>query len=266
MPSLGQVRGRITLATFTGPRGQIYAGYGLNQLTTGDWGRYTENDWTVCDPAAKWARAQANIAEAAADTSSAMYTTYTSANCAPFGAGPAEVAGGDNGYSGVNQRALDHLVSTGLSHVGVVMMDYPGHALIDAILAHSSTPAPMPTAVEIRDATGKCIDVANSDTANGTRIQMWGCNGSNAQKWTFSSDGSIRAIGKCMDVRYGESYDSNIVWLWECNGSAAQQWTRGANGSLRALSRCLDVPNWNEGTQLTIYTCHNGPNQNWTVG
>ena len=135
MPTLGQVRGHIVLTDFTGPVGEIYPGFGLTQLTTGNWSQFIENDFTQCDLATKWNEAQANIAKAAGDSAGALYTTYTSANCAPFGAGPAAMAAGYFGGAGENQRALDYLGGTAVSHAGVVMMDYPGHSLIDAILA-----------------------------------------------------------------------------------------------------------------------------------
>lgn len=137
MPQLGQVRGHIVLTAFTGPVGEVYPGYGLTQLTTGNWGSYVENDWTQCAGATKWSEARANIAAASADTSGAMFTTYLSANCSPFGPGPADVAGGTWLSTGVNQLALDDLTGSGgsqLSHTGVVLMDYPGSALIDAVL------------------------------------------------------------------------------------------------------------------------------------
>lgn len=137
MPTLGQVRGHIVLTDFTGPRGQIYPGYGLTQLTSGDWGRYVENDWTQCDLATKWNEAQANLDTASHDTSGAMYITYTSANCSPFGAGPAAMAGGYYGGTGENQRLLDYLNTTNPGHTGLLRMDYPGYAVIAALLAHN---------------------------------------------------------------------------------------------------------------------------------
>ncbi|KAA9373161.1 RICIN domain-containing protein, partial [Microbispora cellulosiformans] len=30
----------------------------------------------------------------------------------------------------------------------------------------------------------KCLDVASSGTANGTKVQIWSCTGANNQKWT----------------------------------------------------------------------------------
>jgi len=135
MPTLGQVRGHIVLTTFTGPRGGIYNGYGLAQLTTGNYGQYVENDWQQCDLAKKWAEAQAGIAAAAADTAGDIYVTYTSASCAPFGANPAAMAGGYGGGAGENQRLLDYLNAGKATRTGVVLMDYPGHSLVSAILA-----------------------------------------------------------------------------------------------------------------------------------
>jgi hypothetical protein len=137
MPTLGQARGHIVLTDFTGPRGGIYAGYGLTQLTTGNWAQYTENDYSQCDLATKFSEVQTSLATAAADTSGAMYTTYTSANCTPFGATPADMAGGYGGGAGENQRLLDYLNAGGAAHTGTVMMDYPGYAVIAAIIGRN---------------------------------------------------------------------------------------------------------------------------------
>lgn len=133
MPTLGQARGHIVLTTFTGPVGEVYAGYGLTQLTTGNWGQYVENSWTQCDLASKWSLAQTNLQHAAADPSN-MYTTYLSANCAPFGAGPADMAGGYNGGVGENQQLVSYLTAGSVGGTGVVLTDYPGYALINAII------------------------------------------------------------------------------------------------------------------------------------
>jgi 1-phosphatidylinositol phosphodiesterase len=139
MPTLGQVRGHIVLTSFTGPRGGVYAGYGLTQLTTGDWSHYVENDYQQCGLDQKWSEAQANLTAAGADTAGNLYTTYTSANCAPFGADPADVAGGYGGGTGLNQRLLDFLDGGGTARAGLVFMDFPGHALVDAVIGRNPT-------------------------------------------------------------------------------------------------------------------------------
>lgn len=96
-----------------------------------------ENDYTQCDLGSKWSEAQTNLVNASNDQSGAMYTTYTSANCAPFGADPADMAGGYGGGTGVNQDLLTYLDGGNLTHTGVVLTDYPGHALIDGIIGRN---------------------------------------------------------------------------------------------------------------------------------
>ncbi|MFF5297534.1 RICIN domain-containing protein [Paractinoplanes globisporus] len=34
--------------------------------------------------------------------------------------------------------------------------------------------------------TGRCIDAPSGATANGTRLQIWDCNGSGAQKFALA--------------------------------------------------------------------------------
>ncbi len=69
---------------------------------------------------------------------------------------------------------------------------------------------------------GKCIDVNAAATADGTPIQLYTCNGTAAQKWTVSSDGSIKALGKCLDVTASGTADGVKVQLYTCNGTGAR--------------------------------------------
>ncbi|MYX18806.1 glycosyl hydrolase, partial [Streptomyces sp. SID8380] len=79
---------------------------------------------------------------------------------------------------------------------------------------------------------GKCVEVAGSGTANGTAVQLHGCNGSAAQKWAVASDGSLRALGKCLDVTGQGTANGTKLQLWECNGSGAQRWVAESDGHL----------------------------------
>ncbi|WP_163509444.1 glycoside hydrolase family 16 protein [Fodinicola acaciae] len=114
---------------------------------------------------------------------------------------------------------------------------------------------------------GKCVDVAAANTANGTPIQLYDCNGTNAQAWTRSGN-TLQALGKCMDVTAANAANGTKVQLYDCNGTNAQSWTVGSDGTIRALGKCLDLPAGNtaNGTQLQIWDCNGGPNQKWTVG
>lgn len=117
---------------------------------------------------------------------------------------------------------------------------------------------------------GKCVDVNNSGTANGTKIQVWGCNGTGAQQWTLPGDGTVRALGKCLDVTSAGTASGTKIQLWDCNGTGAQQWTYvSGTQALRnpASGRCLDDPNSStaDGTQFQIWDCNATNAQRVTV-
>jgi hypothetical protein len=115
---------------------------------------------------------------------------------------------------------------------------------------------------------GKCVDVAGANTANGTAIQLYDCNGTNAQQWTVASDGSLRALGKCMDITAAGTANGTQVQLYDCNGTAAQKWTYTGGQLVNPNSgRCLDAtgPSSANGTRLQIWDCTGGANQKWTL-
>ncbi|MFJ9626248.1 glycoside hydrolase family 19 protein [Streptomyces sp. NPDC091280] len=116
---------------------------------------------------------------------------------------------------------------------------------------------------------GKCVDVAGANTANGTAVQLYDCNGTNAQIWSNSGDGTLRALGKCLDVTSGGTADGTPVQLYDCNGSAAQKWAvSSANDIVNPQAdKCLDVTGNNSanGTRLQIWTCSGGANQKWSA-
>ncbi|MDG9683761.1 ricin-type beta-trefoil lectin domain protein [Streptomyces sp. DH18] len=122
---------------------------------------------------------------------------------------------------------------------------------------------------EVKGVNGKCLDVDNSGTADGTKIQLWTCNNTAAQKWTVSGDGTVRALDKCLDIDNAGTADGTKVQLYGCNGSAAQTWQPQADGTLRnpQSGKCLDASGgaWNDGTPVHLWACHTGPNQKWAL-
>src|SRR3982074_2259961 len=100
-------------------------------------------------------------------------------------------------------------------------------------LALTALPATADAATgQLTGLAGKCADVASASTANGTAIQLYDCNGSAAQQWTTTSDGTVRALGKCLDVTSAGTADGTPIQLWDCNGSNAQKWTANASRNL----------------------------------
>ena len=118
------------------------------------------------------------------------------------------------------------------------------------------------------DNTAKCVDDNGNSSANGTKVQMWDCNGGAAQNWTIETDGTIRINGSCMDITGAGTGNGTLVELWTCNGGGNQQWLP-VNGMLvnPVSGRCLDDPGFNttNGTQLEIWDCNGGSNQQWAI-
>ncbi|MEV6968368.1 ThuA domain-containing protein [Hamadaea sp. NPDC051192] len=114
----------------------------------------------------------------------------------------------------------------------------------------------------------KCLDVSGAGTADGTKIQLWTCNGSAAQQWSPVGQ-TWRVLGKCLDVAGGGTADGTKVQLWTCNGSGAQNWTPQTDGSLRnpQSGKCLDAAGGAtaDGTQAQIWTCSGGAAQRWNL-
>ncbi|MGA5731549.1 glycosyl hydrolase [Streptomyces seoulensis] len=130
-----------------------------------------------------------------------------------------------------------------------------------------STPPGGGRAGVITGVGGKCVDVAGGATANGTAVQLYDCNGGDAQKWTVGTDGTVRALGKCLDVTGQGTVNGTRLQLWDCNGSGAQQWTAESDGHLKnpQSGRYLDAPGGStaNGTRLQIYDRNTNAWQVW---
>ncbi|GAA1084324.1 ricin-type beta-trefoil lectin domain protein [Kitasatospora arboriphila] len=136
-------------------------------------------------------------------------------------------------------------------------------------LTGGTTPPPTGRTGRITGYGGKCVDVAAANSANGTAVQLYDCNGTAAQTWTVGTDGTVRALGKCMDVTAAGTANGSQVQLYDCNGTGAQQWQARADKTLvnPASGRCLDAtgPSSANGTRLQIWDCFAGANQQWTL-
>ncbi|MBQ7718184.1 MAG: InlB B-repeat-containing protein [Clostridia bacterium] len=74
---------------------------------------------------------------------------------------------------------------------------------------------------------GKCFEVHNFETANGTNVHMNDYNGNSAQQWYIYGESAKYILkAKCsnnvLDVTGGGTSDGTNVEMWEYNGSSAQ--------------------------------------------
>jgi GH25 family lysozyme M1 (1,4-beta-N-acetylmuramidase) len=114
---------------------------------------------------------------------------------------------------------------------------------------------------------GKCLDDSGNKTANGTKVVIWTCNGTAAQRWTVVKDDTLRIHGKCLRVRSAAS--GTLADLYTCNGSTAQRWQLQTGGELvNPRSRlCLTDPgsSTTNGKQLKILSCQGSASQEWLL-
>ena len=96
---------------------------------------------------------------------------------------------------------------------------------------------------------------------------MFDCNGSDAQKWAFQSDGTLRAMGKCMDPAGGALANGTPIQLADCNANPVQRFTLTSARTLTNVSsgRCVDIKDWNgsNGAALQLWDCGGTANQIW---
>ncbi|GAB2623853.1 lectin [Streptomyces capparidis] len=154
-------------------------------------------------------------------------------------------------------------------HIGIQNHGDGDDVAFRNIRIKESGSAPGPRSGAVKGVNGKCLDVDGGRSADGTKIQLWSCNGTGAQNWTVGTNGTLAALGKCLDVSGGGSADGTRIQLWTCNGSGAQKWAPQPDGTVRnpQSGKCLDASGgtWNDGTPVHLWTCHTGPNQKWTL-
>jgi hypothetical protein len=122
-------------------------------------------------------------------------------------------------------------------------------------------------------AAGKCLDVPNSTTTQGTQLQVWTCNDQTNQIWTRTASGQLTVYSggnlRCLDASGQGRTNGTPVIIWACTGGANQQWTVNANGTVTGVQSglCLDVSGAGtaNGTKVQLWSCTGGGNQQWAL-
>ncbi|AZM93721.1 phosphatidylinositol-specific phospholipase C domain-containing protein [Streptomyces sp. W1SF4] len=256
VPTLGQVRGKLVLGSFDSVDSDGYGIKGFNDRK--------EDHWAPDSLAEKWGYVKSNVNKAISGSANDMYVTYSSASKAPFGYLPYQFAGGwklgnENGdivhdEPGVNYQLMKHLNSNP-GRVGVIMTDFPGWGLVNAIIDHN-----------------------DGNMVKGGQRSIWLVN---ADK-TYSNS---QYQGRCM-VRGPEfgSGDGGLVTQRPCQSSppSSHQWTATKPDTFDGKShfwikasngQCLTMPYNNgtapaAGTQLFWWPCETrwfSGSQMWNV-
>ncbi|MFJ3914206.1 phosphatidylinositol-specific phospholipase C domain-containing protein [Streptomyces vinaceus] len=254
VPLLSQVRGKIVLGSFDG----VANTYGTKTFNSNQ-----EDHWAAETVPKKWQYVKENIDAAVRSGTGEMFVTYTSASKG-LDRSPAQYAGGYRSVQGgvttdvlgVNYQLMTYLnQGGGNGHLGIVMMDFPGWALVDNIIARN-----------------------DGGVVKGGNRGLWLVN---ADKTYVNS-----AYGRCM-VR-GPEFDSSksggLVTQRACQSPApsSHQWgaehpsTYDGKGYFQVKAsngKCLTVPYNNgtappAGTQLFWWDCETrwfSASQLWNV-
>ena len=130
-----------------------------------------------------------------------------------------------------------------------------------------TTPPPPPGSGPVTGYQGLCLDDRAASTAPLNPVQVYTCNGTGAQQWTYTNN-TLQALGNCLDVNSGGTANGTTVDLYSCNGTGAQTWQHQSNGEyLNPQSgKCLDDTGFGgSGTQAQIWDCTDGANQQWSL-
>jgi hypothetical protein len=192
-------------------------------------------------------------------------------------------------YANFGHNAMDYGANTRLS--STFESASQNRFVVDSLLwlgggapAPTPTPTATPTGAPTPDpipptgwytiankGSAKCVDARGAASANGTAIQQYTCNNSNAQQYQFqaTSGGYVRINNRnsptqVVDVSGVSMADNAAIQLWAYGGGNNQQWqpVPEGNGSYHFVSRnsgkCLDTPaaSTADGVQLVQYTCN----------
>jgi hypothetical protein len=121
--------------------------------------------------------------------------------------------------------------------------------------------------------SGRCLNVPNGSTASGTQVQIYDCNATAAQQWTYKPTTKELVYAKaptmCLDARSGGTAPGTAVQIYACNGTAAQQWTLHGDGSVISNDKSgllLDVKDGKtaDGTLVQLNSSNGGQGQLWS--
>jgi alpha-galactosidase len=170
---------------------------------------------------------------------------------------------GKSGTSFTLRDAWTNLMST---TSGAISASVPGHGTVVYRVSGGGTASP-PVTFRLRgEASGRCLDVNQGSSTNGTQMIIWDCHSGSNQRFTEVGQ-ALQVLGKCLDVPANTTAGTRVQ-IWDCNGGTNQQWTFNGNATIsnvRFPTLCLDVnlAATANGSAVIVWTCHGAANQRW---
>jgi hypothetical protein len=142
-----------------------------------------------------------------------------------------------------------------------------------------------PGGVQLRIGSNLCVDVPNNNNGSGALLQLYPCNGTDAQVFAplppqirrinESGDPELIEDGPvlCVDAPNAATDPALQLQMWLCNQTGAQNWQAtslpGGVAEIRRNSTnlCFDVPFGDAfvGAQVTQYPCNGTAAQTWVL-
>ncbi|MEU8979987.1 ThuA domain-containing protein [Streptomyces sp. NPDC058246] len=190
-------------------------------------------------------------------------------------------------YANFGHNAMNYSTNTRLSSTFASATQ--NQFLLDGLKwlggADSTTPPPADSPSETawysltNAGNGTCVDARSAATANGTAIQQYACNGTQAQQFQFrSTDSGYRQVGiranpqQVIDVTGVSTADNAALQLWSYGGGQNQQWlpvkesTGRYHFTARHSGKCLTAASAaTNSVQLTQRTCDGSTAQSFTL-
>ncbi|WP_194853230.1 ricin-type beta-trefoil lectin domain protein [Nocardia sp. SYP-A9097] len=114
-----------------------------------------------------------------------------------------------------------------------------------------------------------CLDVPAFNTANGTQLDLYSCNGGANQSFTSPGDDTLHVLGKCLEAQGGKTSQLTPVVLNDCVPASnpslqtTQKWRMDSNGRFHLVntSQCLDVYKTGlyQQSPITLISCTSTP-------
>ena len=158
--------------------------------------------WTTKTSAQLWAMEGNCPMIGVNDVSSEVFTTGNAQSLESFAAA-----------NGIQELTYWSLGRDNQGQSGTPQSNYQFLNIFKALTGGGTTTPPPPSGgTAIHGYGGKCVDVAGASSTNGTKVDLYTCNGTAAQVWTHSGS-TFQALGKCLDVAAAGTADGTKVQL-----------------------------------------------------
>jgi alpha-galactosidase len=109
---------------------------------------------------------------------------------------------------------------------GAISATVPGHGTVLLRVSTGSATTTGTTHPLIGASSNRCLDAYDNQTAAGTKIEIWDCNGGANQQWNVNDNGTITSVQTGLCLAVNGTANSSAVNVATCNNAANQRWSK----------------------------------------